>query len=157
MSATAVNTCEKRLFFMTYARLQKMSADPPGNDYEAALTAWLMTRPDEADSADDADPFAARNDDPAQLEATRRVREFVRARFDLPADAAILVSEVACKLPGCPPLETVVAFWTKDESGEKRHHFKLFKALKQIAFDDLPFAWLKESLVVPEGFGCECC
>ena len=68
-----------------------------------------------------------------------------------------MVSELACTLPGCPPLETVVAFWTKGEEGEKRHHFKLFKEVKAVVFEDLPFAWLMDSLVVPEGFACECC
>jgi hypothetical protein len=26
-----------------------------------------------------------------------------------------------------------------------------------VAFDNLPFAWMKDDLIVPEGFGCECC
>ena len=59
---------------------------------------------------------------PEHLEALERVREWTRARFKLAEDATILVSEVACGLPGCPPLETVVAFWTE---GDTRHHFKV--------------------------------
>jgi len=86
-----------------------------------------------------------------------RVKEWVRKRFSLAPDAAILVSEVACNLPGCPPLETVIAFWTKDETGDKRHHFKMFKRVAEVAYDDLPYAWMKDSLIVPEGFECECC
>ena len=39
------------------------------------------------------------------------MREWTRERFRLAADAIILVSEIACGLPGCPPLETVVVFW----------------------------------------------
>ena len=39
---------------------------------------------------------------PEQLGALAQVREWTRARFDLPEDAAILVSEIACGLPGCP-------------------------------------------------------
>ncbi len=90
--------------------------------------------------------------------ALARVREWVRRRFKLSEDAAILVSEVECKLPGCPPLETVVAFWTKDPvEGDKRYHFKLFKKVSEVVYDDLPFAWLLDTLVVPEGFACECC
>src|SRR5580700_11000953 len=87
-------------------------------------------------------------------EAQERVREWTRARFSLAEDDAILVAEVACGLPGCPPLETVVAFWTADA---RRHHFKVFKPVGEVINDDLPFAWLKESLAVPEGFGCDCC
>jgi len=89
----------------------------------------------------------------AHVEALERVREWVRERFKLAPEAAILVAEVECNLPGCPPLETSVAFW----ENEQRHHFKLFKPVEEVSIDNLPFAWMKESLVVPEGFGCECC
>jgi nitrate reductase delta subunit len=91
---------------------------------------------------------------PEHLEALERVREWTRARFGLPDDAAILVSEVACGLPGCPPLETVVAFWTADAT---RHQFKMFKRAQEVVADDLPFTWLKDALAVPEGFECDCC
>jgi nitrate reductase delta subunit len=91
---------------------------------------------------------------PAQLEALARVREWTRVRFDLPEEAAILVSEVACGLPGCPPLETVVAFWSADAT---RHQFKMFKPVQGVVADDLPYAWLKDALVVPEGFEYDCC
>ena len=90
---------------------------------------------------------------PDHLAALARVREWTRARFTLADDAAILVAEVACMLPGCAPLETVVAFW----ADERRHHFKIFKPVADVVEDDLPFAWLKDSLVVPEGFECDCC
>jgi hypothetical protein len=91
---------------------------------------------------------------PEQLDALARVREWTRLRFDLAEDAAILVSEVACGLPGCPPVETVVAFWTADAA---RHQFKIFKPAREVIQDDLPYAWLKEALTVPEGFECDCC
>jgi hypothetical protein len=82
------------------------------------------------------------------------VKEWTRVRFKLPQDAAILVTEVACALPGCPPLETVVAFWT--ETGT-RHHFKVFKPVEDVVPDDLPPAWLKSALIAVEGDGLECC
>jgi nitrate reductase delta subunit len=85
--------------------------------------------------------------------ALARVREWTRERFTLPAEAAILVSEVACGLPGCPPLETIVVFWID----EKRHHFKFFKPVCEVVFDDFPPAWLQKALAVPEGFACDCC
>jgi hypothetical protein len=85
--------------------------------------------------------------------ALDRVREWTRARFSLPADATIVVSEVACALPGCPPLETVIVFW----EDETRHHFKIFKPVAEVVRDDLPFAWLKDALAVPEDFVCDCC
>jgi hypothetical protein len=91
---------------------------------------------------------------PGRVEDLGRVREWTRARFNLPEGAAILVAEVACGLPGCPPLETVVAFWTADAG---RHQFKVFKPVQQVVENDLPFAWLKAALAAPEGFDCDCC
>ena len=91
---------------------------------------------------------------PEHHEALARVQGWARARFKLAEAATILVTEIACGLPGCPPLETAVAFWTEDG---KRHQFKIFKPVREVVVDDLPFAWLKDSLAVPEGFGCDCC
>jgi hypothetical protein len=124
-----------------------MTAD---NDYDSALSGWF-SKP--AEAADDAALLGPGRKSAGHIEALERVREWTRQRFKLPAETAILVSEVACNLPGCPPLETVVAFWEDD----KRHHFKLFKAVEEVTSDNLPYAWMKESLIVPEGFGCECC
>jgi nitrate reductase delta subunit len=85
--------------------------------------------------------------------ALERVRAWTHVRFKLANETAILVTELACAVPGCLPLETVVAFW----ADEKRHHFKIFKPVEQVAEVDLPFAWMKDALAVPEGFDCDCC
>ncbi|HXJ01757.1 MAG TPA: hypothetical protein VNH44_11070 [Micropepsaceae bacterium] len=125
------------------------------SDYDAALSRWF-SKPSGATDAqsDDLEPLlgAAKKSAP-HLAALEQVRGWVRERFKLAPEAVIMVAEVACNLPGCPPLETSVAFW----ENEKRHHFKLFKPVEEVAYDNLPFAWMKDSLVVPEGFGCECC
>ena len=91
---------------------------------------------------------------PERLRAVERLTAWTRERFGLPGAAVISVSEIACALPGCPPLETVIAFWTEDG---KRHRFKVFKPLEQVILDDLPFAWLKDALAVLDGFDGECC
>lgn len=90
---------------------------------------------------------------PDHLKAVRRVKEWTRERFKLSDEDAISVSEVACTVPGCAPLETVIAFWI----GEKRHHFKVFKPVSETVMDDLPPAWMKNSLDDPDGAGCDCC
>jgi hypothetical protein len=87
-------------------------------------------------------------------EAAARLREWTRERFALPEDAAILVTEIACALPGCPPRETIVAFWTADA---KRHHFKIFKPIREVGCEDLPFAWQRDALAVTDAFECGCC
>lgn len=91
---------------------------------------------------------------PEHLQALQRVEAWTRERFALPPEAAVLVAEVACALPGCPPLETVIAFWTADAT---RHQFKIFKRAEEVAADDLPYAWLKDALAVPEGYDGDCC
>jgi hypothetical protein len=91
---------------------------------------------------------------PEHDEALCRVQQWTRERFGLPDAASIVVAELICGLPGCPAVETAVAFWTEDA---KRHQFKIFKPVRDVVIDDLPLAWLKDSLFVPEGFGCDCC
>jgi hypothetical protein len=85
--------------------------------------------------------------------ALDRVRDWTRRRFALAPDMTIMVSEIACSVPGCPPLETHIVFWT--ELG--RHHFKIFKPVAGVSEDDLPPAFMKSALVVLEGLDCDCC
>jgi nitrate reductase molybdenum cofactor assembly chaperone NarJ/NarW len=90
---------------------------------------------------------------PDRTAAHERLRAFTRERFTLADDETIMVSEFACSVPGCPPVETHIVFWT--QAG--RHHFKIFKPLREVAADDLPPAFMKNALVAPEGFDCDCC
>jgi hypothetical protein len=97
--------------------------------------------------------FASARKSPERLQAIERLTQWTRERFELPKGAAILVSEIACPLPGCPPLETMVAFWI----AEQRYQFRLFKPMAEVVADDLPYSWLKDALAVQEGIGWECC
>jgi nitrate reductase delta subunit len=85
--------------------------------------------------------------------AADRVRGWTRARFALTDDETVMVSEVVCSVPGCPPIETHLVFWT--DAG--RHHFKIFKPLADVVEDDLPPAFMKNALVAFEGADCDCC
>jgi len=125
------------------------------SDYQRALKAWQAGR----NAPDEPMPEAFRigpalNRDPAHAAAIERVRAWTRQRFRLAEETAVLVAQVSCSLPGCPPLETVVAFWTGDVA---RHQFKLFKPVAAVVLDDLPPAWMKDALVVDEESGFECC
>lgn len=126
-------------------------------EYDTALAQWLVGTDASAEraAASSARPrrigFSRRN--AADGAALERVRAWTRARFSLGDDTAIMVAELACTLPGCPPRETVIAFWT---APDRRHHFKIFKPTAEIVSDDLPPAWLKDALVVAEG-ECDCC
>ncbi len=89
---------------------------------------------------------------PGHAAALGRVRAWVRERYSL-GESAILVAEVACAVPGCPPIETVIAFWF----GERRHHFKVFKPVAEVTEEDLPPRWYLPALAVPDDFECSCC
>jgi nitrate reductase delta subunit len=90
---------------------------------------------------------------PGRTAARERLRAWTRARFTLADDETVMVSEIACSVPGCPPVETHVVFWT--QAG--RHHFKIFKSLAETVAGDVPPAFMKNALVAPEGFDCNCC
>ena len=97
-------------------------------------------------------PFAKKS--PAHRAALKRVKAMVRERFRLGDNDVILVTELACQVPGCPPLETVIAFWGEDE---RRRHYKVFKPVEEVVEEDLPPWWMKDALVQEEVFGCPCC
>ena len=83
----------------------------------------------------------------------KRVRDWTRGRFALSSEETVMVSEIACAVPGCPPVETHVIFWT----AAGRHHFKIFKPLAEVAEDDLPPAFMKNALVAIDDLDCSCC
>lgn len=83
-----------------------------------------------------------------------RVQAWTRARFALEAGATVMVSELACRRPGCPPLETVVAFWNGEGS---RRHFRVLKPVAEVVLDDLPPAWLKDALCAEPDDALGCC
>lgn len=90
---------------------------------------------------------------PNNAVASGRVRDWTRGRFKLADDETIMVSEIACAVPGCPPIETHVVFWT----ALGRHHFKVFKPLAEVVEDDLPPAFMKNALVALDGIDSDCC
>jgi hypothetical protein len=92
--------------------------------------------------------------DVEHVRALERVKAWTRECLELSEDDTITVAEVACGLPGCPPLETVIAFWTESD---KRHWFKVFKPVAEVIIDDVPPAWLKDALCATEGTDVACC
>ena len=90
-----------------------------------------------------------------RLNAALQVKAWTRARFALGASATVFVSEVESAVPGFPPLHTVVSFWDEERA---HYHFKVFKPLAAVTEEDLPPAWYRAALAVPEGgAGCTCC
>lgn len=99
------------------------------------------------------DLMRSRKPGPSHDAAVDRVRDWTRTRFALTDDETVMVSEIACSVPGCPPIETHLVFWT----AAGRHHFKIFKPLAAVVEDDLPPAFMKNALVALEGIDCDCC
>jgi hypothetical protein len=86
-------------------------------------------------------------------EASDRLRAWTRARFALTEDETVMVSQVACAVPGCPPIETHLVFGT----ARGRHHFKIFKPLVEVVENDLPPAFMKNALIALDGADVDCC
>jgi len=98
--------------------------------------------------------FGAFRQDVGNVRALDRVRDWTRESLALADEDTVLVAEVACARPGCPPLETVVTFWTR---GGERHWFKVFKPVAEVALHDLPPAWLKDALYAADPVDGACC
>ena len=80
------------------------------------------------------------------------VQQWARTRFRLPADSPVGVAEVRCTVPGCPPLETALSFWSEDG---RRHQVRLLKEVAAVERSDI--AWLIGSLDDHDGGVWECC
>jgi hypothetical protein len=91
--------------------------------------------------------------DPEQLQTIEQLKDWTRAHFELDAAAVVMVAELACTRPGCPPLETLIAFWID----EHRHRFKVFKRMGEVDRRDFPPAWLRDFLASEEPSDDECC
>ena len=102
------------------------------------------------------DPARARRFDGSGRAApgtARRLKDWTRRRFALADDDMVVITEVASSIPGFPPRETVVGFWTASGT---RHHFRVFKRVEQVLPEDVPPAWLRAALQW-DGFDCDCC
>ena len=70
-------------------------------------------------------------------ERNLQIQTWVRNRLQLGEDTVVMVSELQCSEPGCPPLETMVA--VLDGPGQRRR-FKFHKSIAEITADDIQSA-----------------
>jgi nitrate reductase delta subunit len=98
--------------------------------------------------------LGAFNRSPERRDTVERLQTWTRERFGLAEGTTVFVTELACTIPGCPPLETVIAFWLDD--GQRRH-FKIFKPIDRVVPEDLPPAWLRDALCAEPDDGLACC
>jgi hypothetical protein len=106
--------------------------------------------------ADPAGPgrFGATRKGAAHVDAVERLKDLTRLRFALGPDDTVMVTEEKPSYPGCPPAETVVAFWV---GGRTPHHFRVFKAAQDVQETDIPPAWMRDALGGVPGIACSCC
>jgi hypothetical protein len=61
--------------------------------------------------------------------AAARIEAWVRSQFDLADDAVVMVTELRCTEPDCPPLETVIAIL---EAGAPPRQARIHAALADV-------------------------
>jgi hypothetical protein len=65
---------------------------------------------------------------------TQEIKQWVRDVFQLSDDATVMVTELQCSEPGCPPLETVIAIL---KAANARTQHKLHKPLAEVTHADV--------------------
>lgn len=71
---------------------------------------------------------------PRGASGARQIKEWAREVFATGEEATIMVSELRCHEPGCPPVETVIAIL--EGAGEPRK-YKVHQASADVTRDDL--------------------
>lgn len=77
--------------------------------------------------------FGPRND-ARRAGAIRAIKDAARVLFEAGDDDAVIVNELRCTEPGCPPVETVVALL---RSGHEPRQVKIHKQVVDVTEDDL--------------------
>jgi len=69
--------------------------------------------------------------DPTQ---TNLVKTWVREIFMVPDDVTVMITELQCTEPGCPPMETVIAIM---RTGQAPEQYKLHQAVVDVTHSDI--------------------
>lgn len=63
-----------------------------------------------------------------------QIKQWTRQNLEFPDDAPIVIKEVPCVKPGCPPIETAIMVFLK---GEPPRLYKIQKVINEITFDNV--------------------
>ncbi|MCY3728712.1 MAG: hypothetical protein OXF97_06935 [Nitrospira sp.] len=69
--------------------------------------------------------------DPDQAD---RIKSWARSAWSLPEETTVMVTELECREPGCPPIETVIALL---EGPGKTTQFKVHKTADDVTQQDV--------------------
>ena len=83
-----------------------------------------------ASSSEEVDPFGRRQD--VSNFTLDQIRYWVQTILTFPADATIVVKEVPCVKAGCPPVETAIMVFLKNEPPRT---FKILARINEVTFD----------------------
>jgi len=61
------------------------------------------------------------------------IKTWTEAALGLDEDAVVMVTELQCSEPGCPPLETVIAVL----AGDGRRLYKVLKPMAEVTIEDV--------------------
>ena len=83
-----------------------------------------------ASSAEDVDPFGRKQD--VSNFTLDQIRNWVQTILTFPPDAPIVIKEVPCVKAGCPPVETAIMVFLKNEPPRT---FKILARINEVNFD----------------------
>jgi G3E family GTPase len=89
-----------------------------------------MTTSNGASSAEDVDPFGRKQD--VSNFTLDQIRYWVQTILTFPPDAPIVIKEVPCVKAGCPPVETAIMVFLKNEPPRT---FKILARINEVNFD----------------------
>ena len=101
-------------------------------DKESITQGFLncMTSSNGASSAEDVDPFGRKQD--VSNFTLDQIRYWVQTILSFPPDAPIVVKEVPCVKAGCPPVETAIMVFLKNEPPRT---LKILARINEVNFD----------------------
>ena len=101
-------------------------------DKESITQGFLncITSSNGASSAEDVDPFGRKQD--VSNFTLDQIRYWVQTILSFPPDAPIVVKEVPCVKAGCPPVETAIMVFLKNEPPRT---FKILARINEVNFD----------------------
>jgi G3E family GTPase len=89
-----------------------------------------ITTDGEYASADDVDPYGKKQD--VSKYTLEQIRYWVQTILTFPPDAPIVIKEVPCVKAGCPPVETALMVFLKNEPPRT---FKILARINDVTFD----------------------
>lgn len=81
-------------------------------------------------ASSDVDPFGRKQD--VSSFTLDQIRYWVQTILTFPPDAPVVIKEVPCVKPGCPPVETAIMVFLK---GEPPRVFKILARINEVTFD----------------------